>query len=228
MLIFAVSCLPICLYQAFSVSIDSLIAGLGIFLIAYFIYLYENEFNEKHLIVFALITLLIGLCKAPYLALVFLLLFLPKSNFKNKNYYVYALLGIVLVSIIGILWSRYSTTALLHSWRSAYLLEHNINMNSQIQFILTNPKVIFKYFTFILNYSSLFFQSFFNFYASDGEYCGSQFVSIILTMFYGFICLGYPTEKILDLKARVGILLTSSLVFFRNIYDIPVNMDTCW
>ena len=98
--LFAISCLPVCLFQAFSLSIDSFIAGLGIFTVAYFFKMSVNKFDRKDIIVFSVLCLLIGLCKLPYLALIFLILFLPKDNFKENKYYFYCILSIVLVSII--------------------------------------------------------------------------------------------------------------------------------
>ena len=70
----AVACIPLSIYQAASVSIDSMIIGLGILTIAYFIYLYKSDaqsLDTKHVALFCGLSLLLGLCKLPYLAFAF-------------------------------------------------------------------------------------------------------------------------------------------------------------
>ena len=84
----AVSCIPISIYQAASISIDSMIIGLGILAIAYFIYMVqskENSLEIKDIILFSVICLLLGLCKITYLAFIFLLLLVPRRNFNFSN-----------------------------------------------------------------------------------------------------------------------------------------------
>ena len=44
--LFAIACLPVCLFQAFSVSIDSFVAGLGILTMAYFFNMFVNKFSK--------------------------------------------------------------------------------------------------------------------------------------------------------------------------------------
>lgn len=64
-----VACLPISIYQAASVSIDSMIIGLGILTIAYFIYLYKADADSleiREVAIFCALSFLLGLCKLPY------------------------------------------------------------------------------------------------------------------------------------------------------------------
>ena len=114
----AVSCIPITIYQAASISIDSMIIGLGILAIAYFMYMLKSEEDSldiNNIIVFTVICLVLGLCKLTYLAFIFLLLLVPLKNFKFSNAILSYLASISVVGIIGVLWSRYSTPALMHS-----------------------------------------------------------------------------------------------------------------
>ena len=104
-----ISCLPVCLFQAFSISIDSLLAGLGILTITYFLNMSVNEF-DKEMAIFSVLCLLTGLCKIPYLALIFLILFVPKDNFKKNNYYLYCIVAVIAVAVIGLLWNNYCAT----------------------------------------------------------------------------------------------------------------------
>lgn len=85
------ACIPISLYQAASLSIDSMIIGLGILSVGYFLYMYKAEKNSldtKEVVKFSILCLLLGLCKLPYLAFIFLLILVPTDNFKKgkKNH----------------------------------------------------------------------------------------------------------------------------------------------
>ncbi|WP_405297487.1 DUF2142 domain-containing protein, partial [Methanobrevibacter sp.] len=94
----AVACIPISIYQAASLSIDSMIIGLAILAIAYFLYLYKAEKNSlgvKQVVMFSALCLILGLCKLPYLAFIFLLLLIPFDNFeKGKKIIPYMILCI--------------------------------------------------------------------------------------------------------------------------------------
>ena len=120
----AIACIPLTIYQAASMSIDSMLFGWGLLTVAYFIHLYflgENSIGIKEMVIFTMLCVLVGLCKLPYLAFIFLILLIPNSNFKNKNnVLIMKIVSIAIVSLIGILWSSYSTPTLMHSWRSQY------------------------------------------------------------------------------------------------------------
>ena len=108
--LFALSCIPLTFFQAASFSIDALIFGLSFYIIAYFLYLYKSEknsINKKKIGIFAILCLLLGLCKLPLLGMILLILFIPKENFKNKNYYYLGFLVISLLLILGLLWNNY-------------------------------------------------------------------------------------------------------------------------
>ena len=84
----AVACIPISIYQAASVSIDCMIIALGIYSIAYFIYMSqaeENSLTSRDIAVFTVICIILGLCKLTYLAFIFLLLLVPLKNYQNLS-----------------------------------------------------------------------------------------------------------------------------------------------
>ena len=120
-----VACMPISIYQAASVSIDSMIISLGLLAISYFIYMCyakEKSITVKEIAIFAVICILLGLCKLTYLAFIFLLLLVPFKNYEKdtKSILPIIFISFIVAAAIGLLWSRYSTPTLLHSWRSAY------------------------------------------------------------------------------------------------------------
>ena len=216
--LFFVSCLPVCLFQAFSVSIDSLLTGLGILTIAFFMHMYKCGFGKKEILIFSVLSLLTGLCKLPYLALILLLFFLPKENFKQKNYYIYCLMGLFGVGLIGVLWSKfYATPVLLHSWRATYIVENNVNISNQIQFLLSHPLDLLNVGANIINSFNYIFNGLFSFYSytiEGGLYNASGFLSLAILIAFIVICVIYPSEVKIRLKYRFAALLTFLVIYF--------------
>ena len=191
----AVACIPITIYQASSTSIDSLIFGLGILAVAYYIFMSQADrgsLNQKEIAIFSAICLLLGLCKLPYLAFIFLLLFVPKDNFKSKNMLILSLLCIFTIAVIGLAWSKYSEPTLMHSWRSHYT---QINLNRQIDFIINHPFSIFTFLKQIFTTDLVYnLQGGFKFFSAahhpDGHYLNQYpLISYLIEIFLAFILL---------------------------------------
>ena len=90
--IMAIACLPIIVMQGASMSIDSMSNGLGFLIFSFFLSMLksgENSVGLKDIAIFTLLTILIALCRTPYLAFIFLLLFIPIKNYKTKFYYLF-------------------------------------------------------------------------------------------------------------------------------------------
>lgn len=210
----AVACIPIAIYQAASASIDSMIFSLGILTISYFIYLCTlSEITIKHITIFSVLSLLLGLCKLPYLAFIFLLIFIPKKNFKDNQYY-YVIFGIIVVGIIGVLYSRYSTQAVLHSWRSA----HNyVNSTAQLNYLITNPIQISNFFVQIFTTDlSFVLNGVFNFYNGKlGAHYQDHYVFITscLQIFLAIMLLAFPEIDKFKLKTKLGALIVLFIVY---------------
>lgn len=216
-----VACIPITIYQAASVSIDSMIIGLGLLTIAYFIYLCNLENNTldiKEICIFTALCLLLGLCKLPYLAFIFLILFIPKTKFKD-NYYFYGFLSIIFVSIIGILWSNYSTPTLLHSWRSSY---NYINSTQQIDYLINNPPHIFKFLQQIftselVNLSNGVF-NFFNGKLGAHYQDTYYLITLCIQIFLTIVLLVYPTEFKFENKTKIGSFLVLMIIYIGTCF----------
>lgn len=213
----AVSCIPIAIYQAASISIDSMIIGLAILAIAYFIYMLksqENSLEMKNIIVFTIICLLLGLCKLTYLAFIFLLLLVPRKNFKFSNVTLCYLTSISVVSLVGVLWSRYSTHALMHSWRSKL---NYVDAPNQINYLIHQPYFLVKFLTqiFTTDLGSMFY-GVFNFFNAASLYHYSDTYYIIVAMilvFLTLILIFYPEKSNFSLKTRIGTLLVLLIVY---------------
>lgn len=213
----AVACIPISIYQAASLSIDSMIIGLGILTIAYFIYLCKAEpgsLKTREIAIFCTLSFLLGLCKLPYLAFVFLLLFIPKQNFKNKNILYYMLLGIFIVGILGVLWSTYSTPALMHSWRSKL---NYMDASLQLQYLINHPQGIGRFFIHIFTYDLAFtLNGLFNFFGANTANHYSDhytFITILIWAFLSLTLLFYPNKVKFNSKERRGSLIVSLIVY---------------
>ncbi|WP_296807953.1 DUF2142 domain-containing protein [uncultured Methanobrevibacter sp.] len=213
----AVSCIPITIYQAASLSIDSMICGLGILAIAYFIYLCksgEKSIELKDIAIFTFVCLLLGLCKITYLAFIFLLLFVPRKNFNFSKVIPISFASISIVSIIGILWSRYATPALMHSWRSKL---NYVNSGDQIAYLLHNHGFAVKFITqiFTTDLGAMFY-GVFNFFSSASKYHYASTYYLIVAMILLFlimILLNYPEKNNFNLKTRLGSLFVLLFVY---------------
>ena len=213
----AVACIPISIYQAASVSIDSMIIGLAILTIAYFLYLYKSEpgsLETKEIAIFCALSLLLGLCKLPYLAFVFLILLVPRQNFKNKNNLWYILLGILIVAAVGVLWSTYSEPALMHSWRSKL---NYMDPSLQLHYLIGHPISIPRFMRLIFTYTlGITLNGFFNFFgaASANHYSDNYtFITVLIWIFLALTLLFYQKKPKFDLKARLGSLAILLMIY---------------
>ena len=213
----AVACIPLSIYQAASISIDSMIIGLGILTIAYFLYMYkaeERSLDTKHVALFCGLSLLLGLCKLPYLAFTFLILLVPRSNFKDENILRYMLLGILIVSIAGVLWSSYSEPSLMHSWRSKL---NYMNPALQVEYLLNHPFAILNFLRMIFTFTlGITLNGLFNFFSAGSAYHYSDhytFITILLWIFLAATLLFYPNKVKFNSKARWGSLIILLMIY---------------
>ena len=208
----AVACIPISIYQASSASIDAMIISLSILAVSYFIYMCKSpkdSLSRKDIAIFSIICVFLGLCKLPYLSFIFLLLFVPSKNFKmerKKNYLT--IIAIILVSIIGLLWSRYSAPTLLHSWRSS----HNL-INSTLQFdnFVHHPsrtgKFLYNIFVLDLPHMLIGVFSFFGALQFHHYVDKYYFVTSLILLYLAVTLFAYPRNVEFELKTKVGAAL---------------------
>ena len=226
-----VACIPITLYQASSASIDSMIFGLGLLAVAYFIYMYKSEENtieNKEILIFTIICILLGLCKLTFLAFIFLLLLVPRQNFKNKNNLtLIILLCIGVTALIGLLWSHHATPTLVHSWRSKY---QPVNSTLQINYLLNHPFDTLNTFHRFLN-EEIFdlFNQFFNFFNSKTipHYSDKYYlINIALDIFLSVVLIAYPNNVKFDLKAKLGSVFIILMVYFGTCFVQLISYST--
>ena len=202
-----IACIPICIYQAASVSIDCMIISLGLLAISYFIYMCyakEKSITVKEIAIFTVICILLGLCKLTYLAFIFLLLIVPRRNFNFSNVILSYLSSISIVSIIGVLWSRYSTPALMHSWRSKL---NYMNSSAQIDYMMHHPVFVKNFLTqiFTIDLGSMMYGVFNFFYAASAYHYSDRYYLIValILLFLTLILIFYPEKNKFSLKTRI-------------------------
>ena len=213
----AVACIPISIYQAASISIDSMIIGLALLTIAFFIYMYKAESESlevKHVALFCAISLLLGLCKLPYLAFVFLILFVPKGNFKDKGIWKYMIIGIFIVGLIGVIWSTYSEPALMHSWRSKL---NYMDASLQMEYLMNHPFAILTFFRLIFTYTlGITVNGVFNFFAagSPNHYMDNYiFITVLLWLFLIVVLIFYPRKIEFNPKSIWGVFAVMFIIY---------------
>jgi len=216
----AVACIPITIYQAASASIDSMIFALGILSIAYFIRIYfRSEISHKEILIFSALSLLLGLCKLPYLAFIFLLIFIPRDRFKEKKHYYCIFLSIFVIGNIGILYSRYSTPTLLHSWRSQM---NYINSTAQLNYLIAHPVQISNFFIQIfttdLGYIANGVFNFFNGTLGAHYTDNYVFITLILQMFLAAVLFLYPSKTNFETKTKIGALLVALVIYIGTCF----------
>ena len=212
--ILAMACLPLALYQSFSISIDAMINGLAIFAISYFLFMFKSKnLDKKEIIIYSVVCLLLGLCKLPYLALIMLLFLIPKNNFNNEKYYYFGFLAFVILGIIGFLWyGLYASASYINSWRMDYMLNSGVNSTLQVNFISTHLTEFFALLFSLPNYLYDTLIGLFQFSYNEHIYTGN-FISMLLIMFIGAVTLFYPLDEKFDLKTRIGTLIVSVIIF---------------
>ena len=209
--LFVIACIPAAVSQAASINIDPLVNGLAIVAIAYFLMFYKSpkhSLDYKHVIKFSLLVLFMGLCKMPYTAFIFLLLFIPADNYKKRKYY-YSI-GLIILILIGImaLWYVFYVNPGIHnSWRySLYLSKNNVGVISQINYMFHHQ---IKAFAGICNV----FCNLDTILKVESGY-PTKFISVYL-LFSGIIYLLYPVEKI-RYKTKIGALVVFCMVYFGS------------
>ena len=214
-----VACIPVAIYHSASVSIDAMIFALGLLAIAYFIYMCQSDvdsLDHKNILVYSIICLLLGLCKLPYLAFIFLLFFVPKTNFKKYNI-IHILLCIFVVGIIGVVWSKYSTPALMHSWRSSL---NYVNSTQQMNYLINNPPEILTFLIHTVTSGlSYILSELFNFdYWYPESFARYSLITILLQIYLAISLFAYPNDFRFDIKAKVGSLLVFVIIYFGTFF----------
>ena len=127
------------------------------------------------------------------------------------------MLGILAVAAIGVLWSRYSTPALMHSWRSSL---NYVDSAKQLDFLLHNPSQILVFLKHTLTTGPWdMLSELFNFdYWTPESFVRFRFINVLLAIFLAVVLLVYPSDFKFDLKAKLGALAVFIIVYLGTFF----------
>ena len=231
-----VATMPMSIYLASSLSIDATVNGLGILAIAFALYMYKSEksLEIKDILLFDIIVFLCGTCKITYIALIFLVLLIPMSKFKNKKDYLLTIFSSIMgILLIFYLYTCYVSHAMNLPTLEMFFNQPTSNGNSSIT---TDNSNSLTSESSIKNLKFLIKSEIFGFY----EQCVRLFTFGWLTynspilynfslIYYGLIGFFYPENSKINLKHRIipflVILIIYSATFFAlidySLYHCP-------
>ena len=124
------------------------------------------------------------------------------------------ILCIALVGIIGVMWSRYSQPALMHSWRSR--LKY-LDPAGQMNYILSHPNFIGNFFSqiFTYNIAKILYGTFNFFGAAQKTHYSDDYHLIVVTLllFLAVMLLAYPKRVKFNKKTRIGTLFVVLVIY---------------
>ena len=201
--LFVMACIPSMIYLGASMSIDSFINGMGLVVIAYFFSMYKSpkgSLNERNLIIFSVLVMLMGMCKVTCFAFILLLAFLPRDRFEGRNYY-HGFICVAALAAVALLWSKfYANPGFFESYRLQKWIVYDVNSTQQIDYMLSHKKDALIEILRIPNYFEI-----------DLSFSWVHLTPVYL-MFLGAVGLLYPHEKI-NLKSKVGALIVLLMIY---------------
>ena len=195
-----VGCMPLTMFISASVSIDALICGLSLLSVSYFFNMYKspkNSIDNKNILIFSTIILILGLCKVTCFAFILLLFAVPKDNFKNRQCKLLSLISMGVLVLIALLWTKYyANPGFFMSFRTPHHIINNVNSAQQIDYILNH-----------MNHAVVSVLRYPRYLGYFYDFAHSMVFSQLYMMFLGAMILMYPHEKFsLRSKIIVGII----------------------
>ncbi len=133
----AISLMPLTLFQAASLSADSLTIALSFLTIAIFLKLSLDKnikkIDTKHVLILILISLLLGLTKLPYVLLFFMFFLIPAHKFGNKKrmILIFGLIALLTILLVGT-WNAMANGLYM-------TINPGVSAKDQLFFVLLHP-----------------------------------------------------------------------------------------
>ncbi|MBQ9026560.1 MAG: DUF2142 domain-containing protein [Methanobrevibacter sp.] len=211
LLIVAIS--PTVILLAASTNCDGLFTALALLAFSYFLYLRQNSnIRWSDLAIFFTSILLAGFLKLPYLALSLLVFLIPNENFKDKRQNIISKLAILLLFVLGLIWSGYATSQLLNSWRGQHMIENNVNASAQISYLVSDPFIFIEKLSRLISELPIVIDRYF-FFPDAGRVQFSQMFASIYTLFILGFSLFYPLDEKINLKSRAKAFAIAFIVY---------------
>lgn len=211
-----IAMMPTAVYIAASFNPDAMTYGIGFIIIAYFLSMYEKEsLEDKDIIIYTLLCILMTLLKLPYCILGGLILFLPKDKYRDKKVIKKVILAVAIVIIAAFGWAMFSmisSSSFVPRNFKDYYEANNVSSSGQITYILSNLKDFFIYFIkeLIENIHEYIIQI-----NTWGwlSYTSNEGIMAIYPIFIGAIILLYPNKKLLSRRTKLGVFIISVGVY---------------
>lgn len=203
--VFFLAMLPITLNEIASMAADALAISMSLFFICYILHLKfddtKKEITKKDIVLLAVSSVVVALCKIVYIPLVLLLFILPKEKFgdlKKKNIVTISIIaGAILLNIVWLIYC------------SRFLVTFNPGVDSslQVKYVLMHPiTYILTMFRTLNTYGQMFIVHLF------GEGLGSFNVQASVLFVFPCIVIAAMLFFVNDEKDKVKIDLFTKLV----------------
>lgn len=201
---------PMALFIAASFNPDATTYALVFLLIGYILQLYKKENIEiKDIVIYSILCVLIGLVKLPYCIIGGLIVFLPKSKFKDKKTYYKSFLFVVAIAIVCVGWGCFAIiSSSAESPFKQYYIDNNIDTAKQIKSILDSPA------RFVGDFSVGLVTNLKEYIEQLGtfgwlSYSENPAILMLYPIFIGSMIIFYPNEEIITKKTKYGISIIS-------------------
>lgn len=229
-----VTMLPMSVYMASSLSIDSSINALGLLAIAMFFKMYscpDNAITMKEILLFDIVVFFCAICKITYIFLIFLLLLIPISKFTNKKQYALMTSSniAVLLTFFYLYTAYISHTIKLprienllglensKSINNSTIANNSLNSTAKNPLSLKTIKIVLKsaFLQLYEQYRRLFIFGWMTY--------RSKLLTVISLAYYSIIGVFYPEKTNRSKKTRFFILLIFSIIYLSTYVAIFVG-----
>lgn len=148
---------PIFIGYATTLSGDMMLNSMVALLISkvYYFRYTKEKINKKNIIILAMISFVIALCKVVYIPVVLCLLFIPKECFNDKKRYYIIILLITLISLLlAFSWYIYSSNNYLNNFYSNSKLQKNFVIKHPIYYLIVLNRTLIHYSIVYITHSS--------------------------------------------------------------------------
>lgn len=182
---FAIQHLPV--YLAASFNQDAFFYGLSLLILAKLINLFDKEekIDYKDVIQMTIYCSLMVFTKLPSIALIGLMIFIPRERYESRKLYYYNFLAIFIVLGIALLWLKYYSTM------EATDLPGSVNQAEQLKYIIDNPSNFIQSLAVGVLSTPLKFKQYFTF---GWSYHYSEHAHMLSLPIFGAMLLMFPLK----------------------------------
>lgn len=182
---FAIQHFPV--YISASFNQDAFFYGLSLLILAKFISIFDSEkkISYKDVIQMTIFCGLMAFTKLPSIALIGLMIFIPRDRYSDKKVYYSNFLAILSVLIVSLIWLKYYSTM------EATDLPKSVNQTEQLNYIIENPRAFITALANGVLSTPLKLKQYFTF---GWSYHYSEYAYILSLPVIGAMLLMYPMQ----------------------------------